>query len=126
MPKRRMKLAVRIPKYVTPRNQWRRKIFRAVRAAASGAVRYSESDRLELHLRLYFADEKQVGIHDVDNRLKDVMDALQGRMGGPKKNTPKERIIPNDHQIYRVIVEKQKAPWQSHNKGHLVIRKLSR
>jgi hypothetical protein len=63
-------------------------------------------------------------MHDVDNRLKDILDALQGRAGGPKKKRTLEPIIPNDRQIYRVIMEKGLPPRQSKGFGHLTIRKF--
>jgi hypothetical protein len=59
--------------------------------------------------------------HDVDNRLKDIMDALQGRAGGSKKIRRCPPIIPNDNQIYRVTVAKALPPKQSKGWGHLVI-----
>lgn len=61
--------------------------------------------------------------HDVDNRLKDIMDALQGRTGGSKKIRILSPIIPNDKQIYQVTVEKTSPPKQSKGMGHLVITK---
>jgi hypothetical protein len=44
-------------------------------------------------------EEPHIKFHDVDNRLKDIMDSLQGRMGGSKKEQLFERLIPNDSQI---------------------------
>jgi len=60
---------------------------------------------------------------DADNRLKDIMDALQCRAGGSKKRRILSPIIPNDKQIYRVTVEKALLPKQSKGMGHLVITK---
>lgn len=62
-----------------------------------------------------------LSFHDVDNRLKDIMDALQGRAGGSKKIRRWTPIIPNDKQIYRVTIEKALPPKQSKGLGHLVI-----
>ena len=78
--------------------------------------------KLELHITLYLA-EPHIRFHDVDNRLKDIMDSLQGRMGGSKKKQLFERLIPNDRQIYKVTIEKKRQPRQSHGLGHLQIRK---
>ena len=55
------------------------------------------------------------------SRLKDIMDALQGRADGSKKIRPWPPIIPNDKQIYRVTVEKALAPKQSKGLGHVLI-----
>ncbi len=50
---------------------------------------------------------RQVGFHDLDNLLKQIFDALQGRLGGPKGSGPRPQIIANDSQIFRVTMEKR-------------------
>ena len=62
---------------------------------------------------------------DVDKRLKDVMDALQGKVGGngPGKGLLRP-LIDNDVQIYRATIEKMVPPGQAHVRGHLIIRKM--
>ena len=50
---------------------------------------------------------KQHEIHDVDNRLKDILDALQGRFGSTRA---KKRLIKNDRYISRALIEKQPIP----------------
>jgi hypothetical protein len=49
---------------------------------------------------------------DVDNRLRDIMDALQGQLGGygKKRMNPKHRVIRNDRQVWRVTIEKSERP----------------
>lgn len=129
MTKRPFMLKVRIPEYAPPRNTWRKAIYRAVTAAQHAtAVRYEPGDRLAVVLRLYFTDKRSTEIHDVDNRLKDCLDALQGRVGGTKTKATRALppIVPNDRQIWRVVVEKALAPKQSRGRGHLTIRKLDR
>ena len=126
MAKRRQSLRVRIPPYRHPRNAWRDSIHvELVKASESRGVTYQSEDKLELSITLYL-DEDGLKIHDVDNRLKDIMDALQGRAGGPKSTSNLKPIIPNDNQIFRVTVEKVFAPVQSHGMGRLVIRKYHR
>src|SRR5437867_10322470 len=124
MPKRPLKLRFRIPPYASSdRNAWRRQIYAAA-LAKQGYVKYEPTDQLEVEVGLYF----KVGVlnwHDVDNRLKDVLDALQGRAGGSKAVHDLEPIIPNDRQIYRVVVEKREPPWQSLGYGHVTIRRLA-
>ena len=89
-------------------------------------VRYRAEDKLELIIRLYF-DKNKLQFIDIDNRLKDIMDALQGHMGGTgKKQRQLKPIIPNDSQIYRVKAEKSLPPSQSHGLGHLIIRKYKK
>lgn len=126
MNKRSLKLHVRIPEYVTPRNEWRRRIHAAVATQQrKSAVAYQPSDRLEVKVRFYFSKAQDAEIHDIDNRLKDCLDALQGRIGGTgtKKKRLLEPIVPNDRQIWRAVVEKSMAPKQAKGFGHLEIRK---
>ena len=126
MAKRPLKLKIRIPPYSAPRNAWRRQLHAAIaESQEKSKVKYRETDRLEVEVRLYM-DYQALGFHDVDNRLKDILDALQGRAGGPKNRRTLQAIVPNDRQIFRVIVEKREPPKQSHGKGHLVIRRLGK
>ncbi|MFH0963452.1 MAG: hypothetical protein V2A58_05510 [Planctomycetota bacterium] len=124
MAKRRMKIEFRIPPYVTPRGEWRRLMHKCASAAMREAgVRYGPDDLLELDVRIYMV-EPALHVHDVDNRLKDVMDALQGHVGGKgKKSRGLRALIANDSQVWRVVVEKQKPPGQSHGLGHVTIRR---
>jgi Holliday junction resolvase RusA-like endonuclease len=116
-------LKIRIPPYVHPRYSWRQQVHEAVRERQlSSPVTYKEGEKLEVELVLYLSD-LQISFHDVDNRLKDVLDALQGRAGGAARSL--RPIISNDNQIFRVVVEKKIAPPQSHRKGHLTVRRLS-
>jgi hypothetical protein len=59
---------------------------------------------------LYLKKGKRHDIHDVDNRLKDILDALQARFGGPKSTRRKYRLFQNDRQVSRVVIEKQPIP----------------
>lgn len=124
MSKERLALRVQIPPYHAPRNKWREKIYQAVEEKRQAKdIQYPRAVRLEVHVHLYLKG-KNLLITDVDNRLKDVLDALQTRMGGSKKVRKHTPIIPNDNQIYRVIIEKSFPPKQSLNiGGHLIIRK---
>ncbi len=72
---------------------------------------------------LYLKDNALI-VHDVDNRLKDIMDALQGRAGGKKGKSKLKPIIPNDNQVFRVTIEKMAPHKQSLGMGHLVVRKF--
>ena len=124
MAKRPLKLTIRIPPYENPRNAWRKKLHQAVlQHQRDFTVQYLESDKLEVTVRLYISGSA-LGVHDVDNRLKDILDALQGRAGGPKAKRTLVPIIPNDRQVYRVIIEKAEPPRQSKGFGHLTIRKF--
>jgi len=121
MAKRKFKFSVRIPQYKKPRNSWRQTLHAIMQSAVkSAAITYYPSDRLELKVKLYM-EGGALSPHDVDNRLKDIMDALQGRAGGSKKIRRWAPIIPNDNQIYRVTIEKALAPKQSKGLGHVLI-----
>ena len=123
MAKRKTKLTIRIPPYKGPSNPWRRKIHRIASLEAERAeVSYRSTDKLQLKVRLYLKDGALFS-HDLDNRLKDIMDALQGRAGGSKKIRTLSAIIPNDKQIYRVVIEKALPPKQSKGYGHLIVTK---
>ncbi len=123
MAKRKFKIKFRIPLYRAPRNDWRRRIYNAARTEMQArGVTYRSDDRLAVEVVLYL-DGVAIGFHDVDNRLKDVLDALQARMGGPKAVRRYQPLIPNDNQIFRVAVTKMQPPPQSHGLGHVTIAK---
>lgn len=121
MAKRKFKIHFRIPPYAASRNEWRKLIYDAARAEMQvRRVTYRSDDRLALTLVLYF-NGVAIGFHDVDNRLKDVMDALQARMGGPKAVRRDKPLIQNDRQVFKVTVTKMLPPPQSHSLGHVTI-----
>ena len=123
MAKRPLKLSIRIPPYARPRNAWRKALHEVISESQKiSPVVYKLTDKLELEIKLYIKGSA-LFVHDVDNRLKDIMDALQGRAGGPKSKRVLKPIISNDNQICRVIIEKFEPPWQSRGLGHLTIRK---
>ncbi len=125
MAKRKFKIKFRIPPYVTPRNDWRGLIYDAARKEMRARrVTYQSDDRLAVALVLYL-DGAAIGFHDVDNPLKDVLGALQGRMGGPKAVRRHQPLIPNDRQIFRAAVTKMLPPSQSHGLGHVTISLVS-
>lgn len=91
----------------------------------SRSVTYRNDDLLEISIILYL-DNKACKIHDLDNRAKDVLDALQGRMGGSKAVRTVEWLVPNDRQFARMSVRKTLPPKQSHSQGHVTVSKLRR
>lgn len=104
-------LTARIPTYEKDRSRWRKKILASVLSAREKAgIRYGPDDLLEVVVLLYLKKGKRHAIHDVDNRLKDILDALQGRFGGPKSVRTETRLIENDNQVCRVVMEKQPIP----------------
>ena len=109
MTKRRRKIECLLPTYQQDHQQWRKEILANVRDASAG-VEYDSTDELEVVVLLYLNQRKQLGIHDVDNRLKDILDALQGLFGSSRASDAEWRLIENDNQICRVLIEKQKIP----------------
>jgi hypothetical protein len=102
--KRRFSITVRLPAYARPRNEWRRRVHSAVlEALARRGVGYSDADRLELRLSLAL-EGRPLAVHAIDDRVKDVIDALGGRIAGPRST---RRIAPilEDDQIARIVLE---------------------
>jgi len=126
MAKRALRIAFRIPPYASGRRlQWRRDIHAAaVHACRRAGVSYEAADRLEVRVRLYM-DADLLSIHDVDNRAKDVLDALQGRAGGSKRLRALSAVIPNDSQVHRLVIEKTPPPKQARGLGHVLVRRVS-
>jgi Endodeoxyribonuclease RusA len=110
MAKRRAKVSARIPNFMRDARVWRRGIHAAVvHAQDQGSVRYSDTDKLEVDVVFHLQNPK-LTILDLDNRLKDVLDALQGFIGEKGKSGALKPIIPNDSQIYRLTAEKRQPP----------------
>ena len=125
MHKRPLTISFRIPPYPSGRKlKWRHAIHAAALEACTRAgVTYAEDDRLEVHVRLYM-DASLLASHDVDNRAKDVLDALQGRAGGSKRVRRLSAIIPNDNQVFKLVIAKALPPKQSRFLGHVEVRRL--
>ena len=120
-----------LPTYQKDRQQWRREILENVQKAAERhGIQYEDDDLLEVEVVLYLKSGKRHDIHDVDNRLKDILDALQGRFRGYPSN--KElRLIANDNKVCRAVIEKRPTPKVLKNKrkdtgGKLTIRAYKR
>ena len=124
MAKRALKLTFRIPPYRHPRISWRRMIHaEALKLKDDKGIDYMKKDRLEVQCSLYM-NTKSFPLHDVDNRLKDILDALQGRAGGSKRVRTLAAIVPNDNQVYRVVFEKLPSPPGMDGGGIVTIRRL--
>ncbi|MBI3521594.1 MAG: hypothetical protein HY071_00675 [Chloroflexi bacterium] len=109
MAKRRFSIVVPIPPYARPRNEWRRRVHAAVlEAQTRRGVGYRETDRLEIRIALRLGD-RPLAIHEIDERVKDIVDALEGRIAGPRSVRRIAPIVPDADQIRRVILEKSTA-----------------
>jgi hypothetical protein len=103
MAKRRFTISATLPAYAPPRNEWRRRVHAAVLEAQTfRGVGYRENDQLELRVSLL--GPRPLDVHEVDERLKDIVDALEGRIAGRRS---RRRIAPivSSGQIQRVIIE---------------------
>lgn len=109
MAKAALKLRVRIPNFQTDAKEWRTAIHTAIaKAQERGDFRCSADDKLDVEICFYLTNPK-LTILDLDNRVKDVFDALQGFMYDKGKGGLTQ-IVPNDNQIYRLTVEKRLPP----------------
>ena len=130
MAKVRLTIRAVLPTYLKDRQNWRRKILLNVRQAADKrGVHYEPDQSLEVEVKLYMTRGKRYEIHDVDNRLKDILDALQGRFRG--SGGKKLRLIANDNKICKATIEKRPTPKVFMNKkedagGRIVIRPYKR
>lgn len=110
MPKRKLKVVAKIENYLVSEVKWKSAIYNAVKKAqrAAGVV-YYEDDKLEVEICFHLTGHKLTKL-DIDNRLKQVGDALQGFLNdkGTLSNGRKRKlIVPNDNQIYRWLAEKR-------------------
>jgi hypothetical protein len=120
MAKRRFSITVLLPAYARPRNEWRRKVHTAVlEAQTRRGVGYQDADRLELRISLALG-ERTLDVHEIDERVKDVVDALGGRIAGPRS---RRRIAPivTDEQIKRIVLEHAPRARRGRALGELAI-----
>ena len=120
MAKRRFSITLQLPAYARPRNEWRRRVHAAaLEALARRGVGYHDADRLELRLSLAL-DERPLAVDAIDDRVKDVIDALGGRIAGPRS---RRRIAPivADDQIARIVLEKTARRGRGRALGELAI-----
>ena len=86
MSKRRITFSFRLPPYLSPRNDWRKRIHKlALEAVQTRNITLLESDQLQIDVALYL-EKSALKFHDVDNRLKDIMDAYKEGQEEQKEN----------------------------------------
>ncbi|HEY6958544.1 MAG TPA: hypothetical protein VI814_06965 [Candidatus Limnocylindria bacterium] len=125
MAKRRFTITATLPAYAPPRNEWRRRVHAAVLEAQTfRGVGYRESDRLELRVSL-FLGQRALDVHETDERVKDIVDALEGRIAGRRS---RRRIAPivQSGQILRLILEKDARVPRGRPLGVLTISRFRR
>jgi len=87
-------------------------------------VGYRESDQLELRLSL-FLGQRDLDVHDTDERVKDVVDALEGSIAGRRR---RRRIAPIvlSGQVRRIILEKDTRSLRGRPFAQLTISRYRR
>ncbi|HEV8229566.1 MAG TPA: hypothetical protein VGQ86_06380 [Candidatus Limnocylindria bacterium] len=126
MAKRRFTISAILPQYAAPSNEWRRRVHSAVlEAQTSRGVGYRESDQLELRIAL-FLGHRSLDIHEIDERVKDVIDALGGNIAGPRSRRRIAPIIPTPEQVRRIILEKDTRSLRGRPLGQLSISRYRR
>ena len=126
MAKRRFTISATLPPYAPPRNEWRRRVHAAVLEAQTGrGVGYRESDQLELRVSI-FLGQRSLDVHEIDERVKDILDALGGRIAGPRSRRRIAPIIPLPDQIRRIILEKDTRSLRGRPLGQLTISRYRR
>jgi hypothetical protein len=122
--KRRFSITVPLPAYARPRNEWRRRVHGAVLDVQTRrGVGYRESDQLEVRISLPLGD-RPLDIHEIDERVKDVIDALEGRIAGPRSRRRIAPIVPSADQIRRIVLEKEPGRTRRRALGELAISRF--
>jgi len=123
--KRRFTISATLPAYAPPRNEWRRRVHAAVLEAQTfRGVGYRESDELELRVSI-FLGARALDVHEIDERVKDIVDALEGRIAGRRSRRHIAPIV-SGGQIRRVILEKDTRTLRGRPFGVLAIARYRR
>ena len=87
-------------------------------------VGYRESDELELRVSI-FLGHRALDLHEIDERVKDIVDALEGRIAGRRS---RRRIAPivSTGQFRRVVLEKDTRTLRGRPFGVLTITRYRR
>ncbi len=126
MAKRRFSITAVLPQYSPPRNEWRRRVHAAVlEAQTRRGVGYRETDRVEVRITLAIGD-RPLEIHEIEERIKDTLDALEGRIAGPRSRRRIAPIIPDADQIRRIVIEKAPARGRARAVGQVAIGRYRR
>jgi len=119
--KRRFSITVPLPGYTRPRNEWRRRVHASVLDAQTRrGVGYRDADRVEVRITL-FLGERPLDLHEIEERVKDVIDALEGRIAGPRSRRRIAPIIPSPDQIQRIVLERSGGRGRRGALGELAI-----
>lgn len=87
-------------------------------------VGYRESDQLELRVAL-FLGARGLDVHEIDERVKDIVDALEGRIAGRRS---RRRIAPIvwAGQVRRLVLENDPGVPRGRPLGVLTIARYRR
>jgi hypothetical protein len=68
--------------------------------------------------------DRPLDIHEIDERVKDVIDALEGRIAGPRSRRRIAPIVPSSDQIRRIVLEKEPGQARRRALGELAISRF--
>jgi hypothetical protein len=69
---------------------------------------------------------RALDIHEIDERIKDIVDALAGKIAGPRSQRRIAPIVPMPDQIRRIILEKDTRTLRGRPLGQLTISRYRR
>jgi len=118
--------------------EWRTELLaRASRAAGTleGAVGvalevpelpFVNHEKLEVTVEFYLRNADpapdDASWPDIDNMVKEALDALQGALFLPGKQRDPRRLFRSDKQVYRLVAEKHHRPAEDQRGGRLIVR----
>jgi Holliday junction resolvase RusA-like endonuclease len=130
MPKSKATLKITLPVWGGKGSayEWRRKVLlRLNKESESSGANFARNALVEVDALVHMVrSRKGAEAHDVDNVLKHICDALQGRLGGPKNKRRRDRLIKNDRQVMKVTIEKKYLSKKNKSGGRLKVRPFKR
>lgn len=100
------RLRMVLPRYATTAAEWKRSIHAAALAASvDQEVRFLAGEPLAVEIVLHMRGG--LARRDVDNRVKQVLDAIQGRLGNGGKVPG---LVLDDNQVFRIVAETRRLP----------------
>lgn len=126
MPKPKATLSITLPVWSGKSNKynWRKAVLQRLRDKREETGAFFEADtKVEIQALVHLqTSRKGADGQDIDNLLKHICDALQARRGGSKSLRRKGRLIQNDHQVFRAVIEKKYLHKKNASGGRLTVR----
>jgi Holliday junction resolvase RusA-like endonuclease len=126
MAKPRATISITLPPWPgkSEAHKWRGDIRWLLKDAVEASnVELSRDSQVEVEAEVFLQRaSKGAEGQDVDNLLKHTCDALQARLGGPKGKVRKGRLITNDCQVFRAVIQKRYLDKANSSGGRLIVR----